>query len=80
MSGFLKAGLLDQSNPVILSHTGGWHSLLSQTLSNVHGMAIPNNHKSLRSALVDILPESSASDVLDAAEWLVVLPTILDLI
>lgn len=74
MSGFVRAGLLDQSKPVLLSHAGGWHSLLSQTLSNVHGMTVPNNYKSIKGALLDLLSEDSAAEVLRAAEWLSIMP------
>lgn len=69
MRGFTSAGLLDSSTQINLNQSGGWQSLLAHSLSIIHGISVKNDRSSLMSALRNLMLESEAIEVIEAAEW-----------
>jgi alpha-aminoadipic semialdehyde synthase len=73
MHSFGTIGLLESSKPILLDH---WSSLTRLALEQRLGVSIPKgDFPSLKSALASVLPNSSIPPLLEALNWLHLLPT-----
>lgn len=74
MDGFATSGVLDLTDPMNLNERGGWYSFLAQTLSRVTGIRVKNDKSEISSALKSLMTEHQAEALLEAAEWLSIVP------
>jgi alpha-aminoadipic semialdehyde synthase len=73
MHSFGTIGLLESSKPILLDH---WSSLSRLALEQKLGVSIPKgDFPSLKSALASVLPSISIPPLLEALNWLHLLPT-----
>jgi alpha-aminoadipic semialdehyde synthase len=73
MHSFRAIGLLESSKPILLDH---WSSLTRLALEQKLGISIPEGDlPSLKSAIASVLPGSSIPSLLEALDWLHLLPT-----
>lgn len=71
MHSFKTIGLLEPDRKVKLEH---WFDLPREVLGAKLGSPVPNDSASFASALLNVLSETEATEVLDALSWLGLLP------